>query len=145
MKQKRRDFLRTSGIASLGLAGIGLLNANGKNNPPKALIGPPKFNMSGYAAPKLDKVRVGYIGVGNRGTAAVYRMAKIEGVEIKGISDVRSERVNAINEKLQGSGHSLNYIRAKKKNGKNCAIAPTSTWSILRLLGVCTRLWRFMP
>lgn len=124
MKQKRREFLKTSGIASLGLAGIGLLNADGKSNPSKAFTGPPKFNMSGYAAPKLDKVRVGYIGVGNRGTAAVYRMTKIEGVEVKGLSDVRAERVNAIKEKLQGSGHSPELYSGKEEEWKKLCDSP---------------------
>ena len=58
MKQKRREFLKTSGLAGLGIAGIGLLHAEGKTNPSHALAGPPKFNMSGFAAPKMATVRI---------------------------------------------------------------------------------------
>ncbi len=34
------------------------------------------FNMSGYAAPKLETVRIGFIGLGNRGPAADERMGR---------------------------------------------------------------------
>ena len=44
------------------------------------------FNMSGFAAPKLDKVRVGFVGVGARGSGAVQRMSYIDGVEIPNIN-----------------------------------------------------------
>ncbi len=35
--------------------------------------------MSGYAAPKIDKVRIGFIGQGMRGPGAVQRMSFIDG------------------------------------------------------------------
>lgn len=66
---------------------------------------PQTFNMSGYAAPKLDTVRVGFVGIGNRGFAAVTRMDKIEGVEIKGLCDLRPERVKLANDLVKASGH----------------------------------------
>ena len=52
-----------------------------------------KFNMSGYAAPKMDKVRIGIIGLGMRGPGAVERMSFIEGVEIIALCDQYPERV----------------------------------------------------
>ena len=75
MKTKRRDFLKLTGIAGLSIfnkAG-GKAHAMGSKNPDKAGIGQlskthkQKFNMSGYAAPKIDTVRIGIIGLGNRG------------------------------------------------------------------------------
>ena len=66
---------------------------------------PQTFNMSGYATPKLDTVRVGFVGIGNRGFAAVTRMNKIEGVEIKGLCDLRPERVKLANDLVKASGH----------------------------------------
>src|SRR5690625_7480550 len=57
-----------------------------------------QFNMHGYAAPPLDIVRVGITGIGNRGSGTVRRLASIEGVEIKALSDLEEDRVNrAIN------------------------------------------------
>src|SRR3954467_1888230 len=46
-----------------------------------------RFNMSGYAASRLERVRVGFIGLGNRGPKAVLRMSMIDGVDIKGLCD----------------------------------------------------------
>ena len=43
-----------------------------------------RFNMSGYAAPILDVVRVGIIGLGMRGGDAVGRLSYIDGLEING-------------------------------------------------------------
>ena len=42
-----------------------------------------RFNMAGYAAPKLDTVRVGIIGLGNRGPGHLRTLVQIEEVEIK--------------------------------------------------------------
>ena len=59
--------------------------------------------MSGYAAPKLDVVRIGIIGVGARGIGAVERLSLIEGVEIKAICDKRQVAVEASKKRLEGT------------------------------------------
>src|SRR5690606_39673330 len=51
-----------------------------------------RFNMSGYRAPKLDKVRVAFVGLGNRGTGAVDRFTYIEGAEIVAVCDRHEDR-----------------------------------------------------
>jgi hypothetical protein len=63
-----------------------------------------RFNMSGYAAPKLETVRIGFVGVGHRGIGAVERMSKIEGVEIKGVADIIPEKAEAIKAKMRKVG-----------------------------------------
>jgi hypothetical protein len=50
------------------------------------------FNMSGYAAPKMDRVRVGIIGLGNRGEEAVRRLCYIDGLDIVALCDKYSDR-----------------------------------------------------
>jgi hypothetical protein len=35
------------------------------------------FNMCGYGAPKLETVRIGFIGLGNRGPGAAIRTGKM--------------------------------------------------------------------
>lgn len=52
-----------------------------------------KFNMSGYAAPALPVIRIGVIGLGDRGSGAVERLSYIEGVEIKALCDLRQVAV----------------------------------------------------
>jgi hypothetical protein len=117
MKKNRRDFFRITGLAGLGLAGSNLVKAfssEGEKN--RNLISGisdssiqkshvQKFNMSGYAAPKLNTVRIGIIGVGARGIGSVDRLSKIEGVEIKAICDKLPEKANSAKKILEGTGH----------------------------------------
>ena len=95
MKNNRREFLKLTGLAGMGLAGAGSFGCKGQseNLSDKGKLNQfrqthnQKFNMSGYAAPKIDKVRIGFIGIGNRGPAAVRRIARIDGVEITALCD----------------------------------------------------------
>jgi len=83
MTSNRRNFLKQtligSGIIATGFAG----NASVIQSIPETKTSGKQFaqsfNMCGYAAPKLDKVRIGFIGMGSRGPGAVDRMSHIEG------------------------------------------------------------------
>jgi predicted dehydrogenase len=105
MKQDRRDFIKLTG---LGLASGGALSSfagtsdTGQSHDKR---GPQVFNMCNYAAPKLTTVRIGFIGLGNRGMAAVERMNKIEGVEIKALCDLRPEKVAEATKMTSATGH----------------------------------------
>lgn len=125
MKNNRREFLRISGLAGISLAGAGVINGSiakdnishpiqrqvrGKSREP--------FNMSGYAAPKLDTVRIGFIGLGNRGPAAVKRIRHIEGVDIKALCDLRPEKANAAKKLLEGSSHNPDVYTGKEDEWK---------------------------
>lgn len=89
MKMDRRGFLRAAAWAG-GLAGAltlpgcaafsGFEERKGKS-------------MVGFRAAPLEKVRVGLIGVGHRGSGAVARLAGVPGVEIKAICDLYEDRV----------------------------------------------------
>lgn len=91
MTSNRRNFLKQtligSGIIATGFAGsasvlnTGSIGRVSKNRTDQL------FNTSGYRAPKLDKVRIGFIGLGSRGPGAVERMSHIEGVEIAALCD----------------------------------------------------------
>lgn len=118
MKQKRRDFLKTSSLVGLGIAGIGVHDA--KANVNNNIVQPreQKFNMCGFAAPKLESVRIGFIGLGNRGPGAVKRMNKVDGVQIKALCDIRPEKVNAVKKSLEGSGHNPEVYSGKEDEWK---------------------------
>lgn len=108
MKSNRRDFLRLSGLAGISLVPPSFVKANESDNQISSpfLKNPAKhFNMSGYAAPKLDTVRIGFIGLGQRGPDAVIRMSKIEGTDIKGLCDIRPEKADAAKKSLEGTKH----------------------------------------
>jgi predicted dehydrogenase len=63
-----------------------------------------KFNMTGYGATPLAKVRVGFIGLGQRGPGAVERMTHIEGVEISALCDKYTDRVDRMQSMIAGFG-----------------------------------------
>jgi hypothetical protein len=60
--------------------------------------------MCGYAAPKLNKVRIGFVGLGMRGPGAVQRMSHIDGVEIVALCDKRPEKITAAQAILAKAG-----------------------------------------
>ena len=99
MKSNRRDFIRTTGMAGTGLLAGGMTSCNSKNMPFAATFKAAnekhnqKFNMCGFAAPKLENVRIGFIGLGNRGPSSLRRLTLIEGVEIKAICEIRKDRL----------------------------------------------------
>lgn len=63
------------------------------------------FNMSGYAAPKIETVRIGIIGLGQRGPAHLKTMSRIDGVEIKALCDLRPEKAEAAKKRLENRDH----------------------------------------
>ena len=107
MKENRRNFLKLTGLTGLGMAGGGILKTFGgtaihqKTEEPRAQ----RFNMSGYAAPKIDTVRVGFIGLGQRGPSHLNNMTKLGGVEIKALCDVRPEYAERAKKRIEGTGH----------------------------------------
>src|SRR6187399_928459 len=98
----RRRFLKYTGLVAGSLATGGV---QGFASPGAGQPGPQLFNMCGYAAPKLDTVRIGFIGLGNRGGEAVPRLIHIEGVEVRGLCDIKDEMVQLAKNELKGTSH----------------------------------------
>lgn len=109
MKSTRRDFLVQTGLTATGLmaasmlrgasapaAGAGKAGAGGRRQ---------AFNMCGYAAPRLEKVRVGIVGIGSRGTGAVQRLRVIEGVEIRALCDLHEGQIAEGLKRLEKTAH----------------------------------------
>lgn len=108
MKLNRRNFLKIAGLTGAGALTGCTPSGNSKEKVAVEQVGKQYkqlFNMSGYAAPKLDTVSTGFIGVGNRGSAAVERISQIEGVQIKAICDVRPEKAEAAKARIKTPGH----------------------------------------
>jgi len=78
MKNKRRDFLKIGGLTGLAAMTGCASDIKAENLKSKSPHNPLAFNMSGYAAPALEKVCIGFVGLGNRGPNAVERMSRIE-------------------------------------------------------------------
>ncbi|WP_372932592.1 Gfo/Idh/MocA family protein [Mariniphaga sediminis] len=93
MKLNRKNFLKVAGFAT---AGMMVKPSQAGTNSPFSKNHVQKFNMHGYSAPKLDKVRVGFIGVGSRGSGTVVRLSSIEGVEVKALCDLIPDRIDSV-------------------------------------------------
>ncbi len=121
MKANRRNFLQRAvlGTGSL-VTGLTTL-ANVKNEESDSLPlasyehDQQRFNMCGYAAPKLNVVRIGIVGLGMRGSGAVERLSYIDGVEITCLCDKLPDRVTAAQKTLEKMGRP----KAKEFSGEN--------------------------
>ncbi|NLE34070.1 MAG: Gfo/Idh/MocA family oxidoreductase [Bacteroidales bacterium] len=106
MKTNRRNFLRTAAVAGAGAITAQAVTSCSRNEKSEEAMAAVRkaaetvhtqiFNMSGYAALPLEKVRIGFIGLGMRGPGAVERMAHIEGVEIVALCDKYHDRVDKV-------------------------------------------------
>lgn len=115
MKSNRRDFLKLAGVTGIGLMGSCSTGGSSVTGSETSNLGhilkqskqkvAQVFNMSGYSAPAIDKVRVGLVGCGSRGSGAITRLSYIEGVEIKGLCDVVPEKAEAAKGRIKTSGH----------------------------------------
>ena len=77
------------GTAWMGAVALGGL---GTSRPTMAATGCP--TMAGFAAPPMDRIRLAFIGIGDRGSAAVRRVCRIPGCEIVALCDLRKEAVD---------------------------------------------------
>jgi predicted dehydrogenase len=68
------------------------------------------FNMSGYAAPAIDTVRIGIIGTGNRGSHHAGTIIRVDNTEIKAAADVSPERFDRIKKTLSNTRHNPEYL-----------------------------------
>jgi hypothetical protein len=103
MSTNRRKFLRNITLGASALAtGI---DANAANEQPTTVNRQPSTtNMCGYAAPKIETVRIGVIGLGQRGSDAVERLSFIDGAEIVALCDKYPDRVSKAQQTLAKMG-----------------------------------------
>ncbi len=145
MKTNRRKFFQVAGVAGAGIMSGGFTSC-GQTGTASAVTPmddvklavakahPQKFNMSGYAAPKIETVRIGIIGLGNRGPGAVERMSNIEGVEIVALCDKDMDRVKAAQEILQKHG----LKTAREYGGDENAWKKLAESNDIDLVYICT-------
>ena len=144
MKTNRRNFLRTAAVAGAGTitaASVASCSRREKSTEAMAAVREAvmavhnqTFNMSGYAAPPLEKVRTAFIGLGMRGPGAVERMAHIEGVEIAALCDRYPDRV----EKVQAILTKFALPQAKSFSGSEEAWKGVCDDPDIDLVYICT-------
>ena len=82
----RRSFLKSAAAITAATVVTGCAKSQQGDNQSTPLAAQGKSVM-GLAVPAMDVVRVGFIGVGQRGSGHVKHLCHIEGVEIKAICD----------------------------------------------------------
>jgi hypothetical protein len=94
----RRKFIT---LASATGASLGLLGASPARSESRApRVKPGQQRVFGLKCPPLDRVRVGLIGVGNRGSGLLGNLLDIEGVEIRAVCDVVPDRVKSAQQRV---------------------------------------------
>ena len=84
----RREFLKAAAIAGvgLGLTGCRTPGAAAENAAGRSPQTSPERSL--FAAPALERVRIGFVGVGHQGSSHVRNFLRIDGVDIAAICDV---------------------------------------------------------
>ncbi len=109
----RREFLKgTAWMGAVALA-AGRIVAAGGRGPTSAdaadgdVCSP---TMAGFAAPPMARIRLAFIGIGERGSAAVRRVSKIPGCDIVALCDLRKEAVDKNRKWLKENAGGLSLI-----------------------------------
>jgi len=98
IRKTRRDFLRNTTLAGVGLA---LASATTGAGAAIQLTTPARPAPAGKP---MKRVRIGYVGVGGMGTAHVSNLLKIEGAEIVAVCDIVESRVTRAQEMCVKTG-----------------------------------------
>ena len=110
----RRDFvwLGLAAGAGLSLAGTAVAEDNG-------ILEAPLF----FFAPPMERVRIGFVGVGNMGTNHLNNLLKLEGVEVKAVCDLVEEKVTRAQDTVEAAGQPrpTGYSRGEHDFERLCA------------------------
>ena len=91
----RRDFLKLGGAAlAAGALVPGAVSPAGAEE-----VATP------FAAPPIDQVRIGFVGIGGQGSGHVSNLLQIPGCRITAVCDIRSERTDWASAKITAAGH----------------------------------------
>ncbi len=86
-RSSRREFLRST--AALGFASTLTSTSCEAQARAQTVLQSPLL----FAAPPMERVRIGFVGVGGMGTVHVQNLLQLEGVELRAICDIVEEKV----------------------------------------------------
>src|SRR4051812_24656893 len=92
----RRIFLKTATLAGLG--GLGLAACSGSTSSSSGSTSPSTLGPASsvlFTAPPLERVRMGFVGVGHQGSDHLQNFLRIDGVDIVAICDTHAPNLDA--------------------------------------------------
>ncbi len=95
----RRDFLKVGAAAGLTAALGGCLNSQRGIQRAQAIPAGPLL-----AAPPMEKVRIGFVGVGGMGMVHIENLVHIPGAEIRAVCDIVDDKVRAAQDRVVKAG-----------------------------------------
>jgi predicted dehydrogenase len=98
-------------------------------------------NVLGLTVPAMDTVRVGFVGIGSRGTGAVIRYTYVPGVKIMALCDVEGERVDKAQKILEDRG----FPKAAGYSGSTEAYKELCERDDVDLVYICTDWKHHVP
>jgi hypothetical protein len=99
----RRAFLRVAAAAGAAVGAARAL-AQSSSTPAPPERKPGQKSVRNLKCPPLDKVRIGFIGIGGRGASLLGNLLEIEGVEIKAVCDIVPGRVQSAQRRVTQRG-----------------------------------------
>src|SRR5690349_19952005 len=118
-RSTRRDFLKLGAAGTVaawspgGWGTTALVEAGGHTGPPL-----PERAI----APPLERVRIGFVGVGGMGTVHVNNLVRIEGAEIRAVCDIVEEKVQRAQGVVERAGFArpVGYSRGPRDFERMC-------------------------
>jgi|TARA_B110000902_G_scaffold104904_1_gene123955 predicted dehydrogenase len=99
----RRNFLKNA-VHSAAIVGTAAVVGGCVAKADSVVLKAQGASVMGLAIPKMDVVRVGFIGVGQRGSGHVKHYCHLEGVEIKAICDTQQKVIDRSLKYVVGQG-----------------------------------------
>ena len=97
----RRDFIKMGAAAGLGAAVAGIaLQGCEQGSTTRSLSTTPRI----MKADPIDPVRIGFVGVGSRGSNHVRNILRLDGIEIKAFCDIVPEKVERVQQWVTDAG-----------------------------------------
>jgi len=124
-EQSRREFLKAAAGAASAAAGVAATSACAGRGAGAGAGTAPVPEGALFAAPPLERVRIGMVGVGGMGTVHLENLLAIEGVEIRAVADIVEAKVEAAQRKVveAGQGRPRGYSRGPRDFERMCAEA----------------------
>ena len=126
-RPNRRDFIKFGALAGVGaVLGRHGYAGDGGGEDARGAVGAdarPAAPEGLFAAPPLERVRIGFVGVGGMGTHHVRTLLKLEGVELKAICDINEAHAKRAQQIVEEAGQPTPtlYTRGERDFERLCA------------------------